>query len=509
MIKWVWRLHQFGGVIAGIALILWALSGVLHPIMARLQPKPMTVWPPIQQIKLANARPLLAVLAQHSLSKVHQVGVAVLDGHVYYQVWVQAGYPARYFAVEDGSERLQADQSYALYLARHFTGKQQVTATLTWVNTFSSDYPALQRVLPVWRVDFDDGSGLRAYVDTQQGRLSALSNPLRESLMCVFRVVHVWSFLHEWPPVARAGMLLLLLLLGVMLLSGMYLWLRWRQTAMRRLQHRTLSRWHRHLAMWASVPLLLLLVSAVYRVWHVPVSVAVSVPPWADFPRAAIPTAAWGYLTQQPLARLSLAWLDGAVVWQVMPATSVPHISERAQVASLAVGENEQRHHAVGTQSASVQVRSFRERMQFVGSSVLPEETEARLARQLASHFAQLPLEQITTVRLVSQFDEEYGFLNKRLPVYRVEFAAVQHPRYYVDTRVGVLAARVDDQDAREAWSFSQLHKWNFIRSNKDWRDGLLVLGALLSMGLAVLGLWQRWQRRQKRLQGQRRSRVA
>lgn len=493
MMKVWWRIHQVFGVFSGIALIFWAFSGVLHPIIARLQPKPVTLFPPTQVVNLALAKPLASVMAQHRLKSVYQVGLATLDGQAYYQVWQSAKTPAEYFAVQDGVRLPAGDQRYALILARHFTGKMYAPAQVTWVSTFTADYPAVQKLLPLWRVDFNDGSGLRAYIDTQRACLSTLSDPRREVLMQVFRVLHSWSFLQAWPRVAQVGMLVLLGMLVLMTLSGLYLWWSWRKTSARRLKRHGLTRWHRQLTLWAALPLLMLSISAAYRVWHhaqtavIPSNIIV---PWAVFPRHALTDEGWKQIVAQPLSRLSLAWLNGAVVWQWMAAQQQLQAGERAQVAHLAFGE----HVHTLNQTTPKMVKGFQ--LSDAKTGTVFFHGSVQLARELASQYAALSPMQIVSVRLVRQFGDEYGFFNKLLPVYRVEFMGSTHPRYYVDTVSGVLAARIDDDAAREGWSFSYLHKWNFIRLSKDWRDSLLAFGTLVSLNLAGIGLIRRWQRR-------------
>jgi len=78
-----------------------------------------------------------------------------------------------------------------------------------------------------------------------------------------------------------------------------------------------------------------------------------------------------------------------------------------------------------------------------------------------------LPAQKISDVALVTQFEGEYGFFNKRLPVWRVAYDTPDHVAYYVETSSGALAALVRDCDRMEGWSFSTLHKFHWLGALK------------------------------------------
>jgi hypothetical protein len=109
--------------------------------------------------------------------------------------------------------------------------------------------------------------------------------------------------------------------------------------------------------------------------------------------------------------------------------------------------------------------------------------------RALAAFYSGLPDERIVSVQFVTRFEGEYGFIFKRLPVYRVEYATPDHARYYIEPATGALAARIDDGDALEGKTFSYLHKWHVTDKGKDVRDALLALFALGNVAVALMGL--------------------
>jgi hypothetical protein len=112
-------------------------------------------------------------------------------------------------------------------------------------------------------------------------------------------------------------------------------------------------------------------------------------------------------------------------------------------------------------------------------------------------------------VELITRFSHEYDFRNKRLPVWRVDYAAPVNASLFVDTGTGVLVDRVADAEKPERLVFSFIHKWNFLfpvgRLAQNVIVGVLAI-ALIGF-MAVLGLRMDVIRRLRaRRYGQRRN---
>jgi hypothetical protein len=116
-------------------------------------------------------------------------------------------------------------------------------------------------------------------------------------------------------------------------------------------------------------------------------------------------------------------------------------------------------------------------------------DADMRIAEKLARHYSQGE-HAIKSAEMITKFSGEYGFINKRLPVWRIQFEN-DATRWYVETASGTLALRADDSDAREGWVFSIFHKARFIGdAYKNARDGCLMMSALLMLILSALGMW-------------------
>jgi len=97
-------------------------------------------------------------------------------------------------------------------------------------------------------------------------------------------------------------------------------------------------------------------------------------------------------------------------------------------------------------------------------------------------------------VTLVTTFTPDYGFINRRLPVWRVTGANGQ--RQFVDLMHGRVVAEVSALDRAELWTFTQIHKWQLADGlGRAGRDALMSAFALMLLVLAVAGLWLRLSR--------------
>jgi hypothetical protein len=83
------------------------------------------------------------------------------------------------------------------------------------------------------------------------------------------------------------------------------------------------------------------------------------------------------------------------------------------------------------------------------------------------------------------------GFVNKRLPVWKVVADGEQSERFYIETSTGTLAARVDDKDLPEGYSFSFLHKHHFMDfTGKVGRDLSTMFWAAMQIAMVVVGIF-------------------
>jgi hypothetical protein len=353
-----------------------------------------------------------------------------------------------YFDAATGASVSDADRDRAVLLARHYTGLDEVPLlSVERITAFSRDYPAVNRLLPVWRVAFERGDGLEAWVDTEEDRLASLSDRRKRVLQGLFQTVHTLDFLDGLEGlrlgliVAAVGSVLAMAMLGMGLL-----WHVRRRSALSGVR-----RWHRSLAWVVWVPVLMFSISGLFHVLRMSPALQ------PDDPPARVPGVATHALRSPPASMdqvrsLSLLPLpDGGAVWRGRRSPTELEIADALSGRPLAGGD-------------------------------------PALALRLAS--ASPP----AWLRLQTAFSGEYGFAYKRLPVWRLE---TDTELVFVDVVTGQVAVRIGTLDRAEQWSFSTLHKWQFLDPlGRVWRDGIMVCGVLLSLLAAAAGLVLRLRRR-------------
>src|SRR5690606_17895479 len=88
----------------------------------------------------------------------------------------------------------------------------------------------------------------------------------------------------------------------------------------------------------------------------------------------------------------------------------------------------------------------------------------------------------------VEEFDSEYLYINRYLPVVRIDFERKDNVRVYVDTQQGRLATLVDNNKALTGNFFRALHSWTWIDSI-PLRLTLMSIFLVLGFCTAAFGL--------------------
>ncbi|MBI2234490.1 MAG: hypothetical protein HYU57_05835 [Micavibrio aeruginosavorus] len=297
LIKW----HKRLAWAAGIAFLLWAASGLLHPLMSWTNPRPASFAPPPQgEIRAPD---ILSILSQQGITRVS--GLRLLD-HGILQVTLPD--TAERIYLRGGEIMPDADRARAITLARHYTGAKEAVRSAEIITEFDHGYPAINRYLPAWKITFDRKDGLSAYVETDTDRLGAITNTRKIILQTIFQTVHTWSFLDRAEGV-RVGLILLLVGTALGMAGfGMALYLALRRPGGTKGKRKV----HRLLALIAWIPLTVFPASGLFHL--VMQSKLVYPHPAAASP--SISAAAIPALPQGPQKNLRLVILpDRAALW--------------------------------------------------------------------------------------------------------------------------------------------------------------------------------------------------
>jgi len=481
------RWHRLLGALACAAVVLWSLSGALHPLMSRYQPRPASFTPPLLAALPAGAPALSAILGSAGIPRVTHARLVQLEDQPHWQVALPGSPGLRYFNAADGSPLPDGEVHHARFLARHFSGERAAAiAAVTRVDDFGGEYAWVNRLLPVYRVDFARADGMRVYVEPRSAQLATLIDDRKALFNNVFVLLHTWRIPALPDPMRLALAALCLFAVTATPVLGLGIWLLRRGLP----ASAGLRRAHRVLGLTVA---LAVVASGLSGAWHLAKG-ALDRGAGRQLPLRHAPTMAAAALDTAslpawpaPLLSLRLVEVEGRVharlVTPVAAASASPgaphaahagHGGHRAPPAAPMVTYRTLDGQAAGTVTdAAYAARLAR--------ALVPRCDRAGPADPACVHAAP------AAARLVEGFGGEYGFVNKLLPVWRFEAGDT---RLYVHAETGALAARVTPADYAEGWTFATLHKWQALEFLGRWpRDLLQIAWALMSALTALLGL--------------------
>lgn len=429
-------IHRKLAWVAGVVAILWAATGFLHPIMSWTAPRAAVQKPPEAFVALAGVVSPGAAFAPGEITDASMVRLVETDGRRYWQAVTPGGLQIARDA-QTGALAPHAVEARAVALARHYAALPQTpVAFARRIESFSTDYPTVNKLLPVWEVRFARPDGLTLYVEPGADRLAMTTNDARRVMLATFQNVHTLKVLAQFEPLRLGVLAVLIVALLAATLFGAAILVAAKGRRVRRV--------HRLLA-WVALPLTLGFAgSGLFHLFTASSLNEVPAPHAKGFQIAHI--AAMPLVSGVASADVSIAAAaDGAPLWRVQPESG----------SALYFGAD---------------------------GRVLAMDDAAR-ARSLAGASSQ------ASVTRVSRFSADYGFINKRLPVLKVGDgpAAV-----FVDTREGLIAARaVRGIQAAEAWTFDVIHKWEPVADlvGRRNRDYLTMLAVAVIAITALLGL--------------------
>ncbi|UEG55112.1 PepSY domain-containing protein [Mucilaginibacter daejeonensis] len=463
MKKNFYKWHRILGLIALVPVICWCLSGVSHPFMSNwFRPFiPQEVFKPMSQLQMSPKLSLAEVMDTNKLSSVRNFGLVNFDQQTYYQLLMPDS-TYRYYSAIDGYEKANGDRLYAEYLARYFT-QDSISAIrhAQLQTTFDAHYQPINRLLPVWKISFDRADSMDIYVETAQSRLGTFNNRTRKAMLSFFQQLHTWEFLASvfGNTFRNVVMLTVVIIMTFSLISGLVvyglLWTRFKTIAQKRREsgvadQRFVHRFHRQLGIIVSFVMLAFSVSGAFHLWVKLRNDRPAVKPFEQLIHRSelvksnleLPVA------DSAIKRIGLVKFDGRAYYQV--------IGKQKQITYM------------DAQSGQILT-----------------DGDMTLATQLANYYRQETVKPIKT-EVIKQFTNEYGFINKRLPVVKVSYPKQED--LYIETTSAKLATRVAGMDRAEGLSFIILHKYfGMTWAGKDIRD---IVSMLAAAGVLVVSLF-------------------
>lgn len=511
--RWSYSKHQWLGLIGGISLLVWGLSGLTHIAMVLFGPQQAAFMPPAASVALEGARPIAETLAKAGITEAVAVKtVPAPGGGVLWQVTPAADGARRYFRPADGSEVTGGDRAQAEFLTRHYLATDRAISSAKLQTEFDADYPWVNRLLPVWKLEFAGEDGLTAYVHTETSSLAAVNNTTKTRLQSVFRALHTW----EWVPPGRDWLrvVVIALMVGSLLALGLT-GIAMLVTVRRKKRLPGARGWHRMAGYALALPLIMLSASGIYHLIQ-----SALVPPVSQLKMGKPVNVAsgkwpveadWALIAKgRDIASVALVeGAEGQPIYRVGLAPKGPmgggeHDHDPAKVAADH-GMTGHDHAAMMAAQAKAPTTDAEIReARFAGikpdgpaiyldaaTGNVVNSGDKDLALAIARRFTGAPDSKVTGVQLVTRFSHEYDFRNKRLPVWRVDYGEPVSASLFVDTGAGVLVDRVADGEKPERLVFSFIHKWNFLFPVGRLAQNVIVgMFAIALIGfMAVLGL--------------------
>lgn len=459
--KW----HRILGLTALIPVMMWTLSGLSHPFMSNwFRPViALEVYKPVP----AKTKPVLSiqrVLVQNGVSSFINFGQVRFNKDTYYQV-LGTDSVYNYYSANNGKVLPNGDKIYATYLARYFT--QDTTSKIQSISlqkTFDGHYQAINHLLPVWKVAFDRPDGMDVYIETGQSRMGTFNNHTRKAMLTVFEQLHTWDFLAVigGDQFRNAVMLIVVAAMFLSLLSGLTIYgLFWKKfktatqnrRANKRKDTRFVHRFHRQLGLIVSFVMLTFIISGAF---HLMVKMHNNGPAQKTYVQ---------HINSKDLIFSNLA---------------VP-VADRLVKNINVVKFNDSTYYQLNDIKKNVSYFNTA-----TGTQLANGDTQYAGYLSGFYHTGEASAKGKTSITQIRQFDNEYGFINKRLPVQKVSYPGGEN--WYIETITSQLSTKVADIDRAEGLSFIFLHKYfGMTWAGKNIRDVVTMLAAL---GVLVVSLF-------------------
>ncbi|HEY0246220.1 MAG TPA: PepSY domain-containing protein [Mucilaginibacter sp.] len=459
--KW----HRILGLTALVPIIFWTISGLTHPFMSNWF-RPYIAKETFEALPQSKMRPTLSiqqVMDQNHLTELRNFSLVNFNRGICYQV-LNKDSVYNYFSATDGQLMPGGDRDYAEYLARYFTqDAASVVKSANIQTAFDGKYQPINHLLPVWKVSFYRHDGMDVYVETSQNRMGTFNNNTRKAFLWIFEQFHTWDFL-----VAIGGvqfrLIVLLVLVTIMflaLLSGLTVyalfWKNFKSVAQKRKLNNTddkrfIHRYHRQIGLIISFILFLFITSGAFHLIVQLHNSGVEKPPYAQLINRS----------QLTYSNLQLPVADSNI--------------KKIAVASF-------------NNHTWYQVTTTKKQILYFDTLTGKElaDGDKQYAAFLSNYYGDGNSSGKPTITRIGQFDNEYGFINKRLPVQRVSYPDGEN--VYIETTTAKLAAKVAGIDRAEGLSFIFLHKFFWMAwAGKNIRDVVSMLAALCVLTVSLLG---------------------
>lgn len=457
--KNIYKWHRWVSILIAIPVIMWTVSGIMHPIMTSFKPKVKNQFIKPGTIDLSLiTMPLKDALEMNEVSSISNFRIVKLKDSLYYQVKSKASNSLIYLNTQNGKILPAGDRQYAEQLACKFLGDSSKVLNIEFVEHFNKEYVYVNRLLPVYKITFNREDSIRVYVETFGDRMALAMDDNRYAFNRFFVSFHSWGFLDDLGNARLFVMVMLCSLAFFTSIMGIYIWFLIRRK--NRSNKTKYRRWHGQVAIFASLTTLMFTFSGAFHAF-----------------KKFTPDNRLNYFYEPEIAASSLQ-PDLNKIVTLIPKDSIVNLS--------VIKMNESVYWQVIEKKGKGLSKSYVD----AGKYTIFKNGEESYASFLANQFSGNKSGEISKQETIDKFTSEYGFVNKRLPVIKIQYSKNDNERYYVETSSGKLAAKIQDKDLTEGFSFAFLHKFHFMEfAGKTGRDAATVIAATATLLVTILGI--------------------
>lgn len=483
--------HKYLAWSGTIILCLYLISAITHPLASWTGPKAATFRPPTSVMTTDHLKAIPKIIALHKLTSTMVIKIMPSEKAPLLQV-TEKDFTRRYFDLNSHQELLNYDVKQARWLAKYYSGdKDLLINTVTLQTEFDDNYPWVNRLLPVYKIEVDSEDNKVLYIYTEFNALASISNNWKNSLQFVFKKLHTWDFLNGMDNVRVVFIALMILTLFLFILSGIGMIFTFKS-------RKIISpsrRWHRRIAYLIWIPLLGFSTSGFYHLLQSAYGennsgIKVVEP-------LALDEVHFGILDQSIastfLERNVSVFNQISIIsdqrGELLFRLSLPHQHQKKYSTSKKkqqdkkVDSREKRYKGISAEKSS-----FYFSVKSGSSSLLNDKT---LSERIALRYLNEDSNNVVSSKIVTRFGSNYDFRNKRLPVWKVDFDNSANDVVFVDPVTGIVVDHTKEFSRYERLSFSFLHKWNFLTPlmGRKNRDILVVLILSLTFIALILGV--------------------
>ncbi len=502
--KRVYRWHRVISLIVALPILLWSLSGFLHPVMSSFKPKVRNQSLPVAAIDTSRIQvSLQQAMEKNKIALVHNFRIIKLDSSFYYQIQHSDKDSLTYLSCSDGKQLKDGDKLYAAYLAQRYLSEpvkekqnashgHQLAAdiglvamnfvsqksyvksrvkSVDLVTEFNGEYKNSNVLLPVYKVGFERGDNIRLYIETSTDRLATAVDEKRAWFVKFFAIAHSWSFLDGMGSTKQIILAMFSFLCFISSVLGFYVY----NITGKKKASSPGKFWHRTLGN------VFVVTTALYGIsgaWHAVQKLSEKEP--------AVQTA----LIQNEFSKEELTLAPAQLLGNLHHTGAVSGISivrmydENYWQLTVSDGKHKYKKY--------IHTKTGKELMH----------GDVAYARYLACTYSGNTLDAITGSAALTKFTDSYSMKYKRLPVMEIRFR--ESGNYYIETNTGKLSAITDSYDKAERFSFSNLHMhhyWEhwFGEKGKSIQKTVLITSTLGLLLLAMTGVFIYLSRRAKR----------